>query len=380
MNAQAPATTRRLHSMLDADGTVTIAVAAVVLPPLGEDQVLVRIEAAPINPSDIMILLAGADPATATFAAAGAEPSVIARVSEAAVRASSGRVGTPLALGLEGAGTVIAAGTQAEDLLGKRVAAMTMAGGTFGECCVFTRAECLVLPDGASARDGAGLFSNPLTALAIVETLHLGGQTAMVNTAAASNLGQMLVRICREDGIRLVNIVRRAEHVGLLRAIGAQYVCDASAPSFREDLLQALRETGATIAFDAIGGGTMASDLLFAMETVALERAEVFNPYGSFEAKRVYVYGRLDPGSIEVPPRPYGFVWGIDGWSAPPILSAAGAERAGALLARIAGSLTTTFASHYGGEISLADALRHEPMLQYCAKATGHKFLINPQL
>jgi hypothetical protein len=289
---------------------------------------------------------------------------VIARVSEAAVRASSGRVGTPLALGLEGAGTVIAAGTQAEDLLGKRVAAMTMAGGTFGECCVFTRAECLVLPDGASARDGAGLFSNPLTALAIVETLHLGGQTAMVNTAAASNLGQMLVRICREDGIRLVNIVRRA----------------ASAPSFREDLLQALRETGATIAFDAIGGGTMASDLLFAMETVALERAEVFNPYGSFEAKRVYVYGRLDPGSIEVPPRPYGFVWGIDGWSAPPILSAAGAERAGALLARIAGSLTTTFASHYGGEISLADALRHEPMLQYCAKATGHKFLINPQL
>jgi hypothetical protein len=188
----------------------------------------------------------------------------------------------------------------------------------------------------------------------------------------------MLLRVCQEDGIALVNVVRREAHVDLLNAMGAKHVCNSSLPTFLDDLCAALRETGAMVAFDAIGGGTLASELLFAMETVAVGRAAQFSPFGSAEEKRVYLYGRLDPGPIVIPPRPYGFTWGLDGWSMPPVLARAGPDRSAAMLRRVLDSLTSTFASPFGRVLSLADALTRDAMETYSSISTGQKCLIDP--
>lgn len=380
MNQALPASSLAIRSRLDADGTLAITLESVAVRPPANDEVTIRVEAAPINPADLIPLLAGADPAAARFDGTAARPRVLAQLPAAALGVQAGRIGRSLHVGLEGAGLVIAAGPGAQDLLGKRVAVLSMVEGLYAQHCTVPRHECAPLPDGVSPRQGAGLFCNPLTALAMVETLRQTGEQAMVHTAAASSLGQMLVRICAEDGVPLVNIVRRPEQAGLLRELGARHVCDSSQPAFAEDLHAALLATGATAAFDAVGGGMMAHDLLAAMERAAVERTGNYSPFGSSEAKHVYIYGGLDPSSTRLPRRGYGMTWHVSGWAMPPILTKAGQARTAELMARIASGITGTFASHYAKEISLAEALRPAAMRDYCRLATGRKFLINPQL
>lgn len=380
MSQTLPETSLAVRSRLDADGALVITLESVPVRPPAADEVTIRVEAAPINPADLIPLLAGIDPATAKFGGRAELPQVSAHLPAAALAAQAGRIGRALPVGLEGAGLVIAAGPDAQDLLGQRVAVLSMGEGLYAQHCTVPRHDCAPLPPGITARQGAGLFCNPLTALAMVETLRQTGQTAMVHTAAASSLGQMLVRICAEDGVSLVNIVRRAEQADLLRGLGATHVCDSSLPSFAEDLHAALLATGATVAFDAIGGGTMAHDLLVAMERAAVERTGCYSPFGSTEAKQVHIYGGLDPAPTRLPRRGCGMTWHVSGWAMPPILAKAGPERTAQLMARIVGGITGTFASHYAEEISLAEALGPAAMLDYCRLATGRKFLINPQL
>jgi NADPH2:quinone reductase len=370
----------QIQSTLGIDGTLVIELADIAVTQPEDGQVLVRVEASPINPSDLIPLLAKADPAEARFAGTAECPKVTVRLSSPAFEAAAGRLGRPLAIGLEGAGRVVAAGKNAQALLGRRVAVLSLSSGLFGQYRTVSMTECMPLPDHVTPSQGAGLFCNPLTALAMVETLHQEGYKAMVQTAAASNLGQMVVRICQQDSIPLVNIVRREEQVELLRAIGATHVCNSSAPSFRHDLLGALRSTGAVVAFDAIGGGTMANDLLSRMEAAAAERMPGYSPYGSSEPKRVYIYGLLDPSATVLARKDYGMDWRVEGWSMPPILAKAGPVRATELTQRVVENLTTTFASHYGHEISLSQALQRNVMLGYCRQATGQKYLINPWL
>lgn len=355
---------------------IELATASILQP--GPDQLVVRVEAAPINPSDIIPLLAGCNPADATFEGSADEPRVSIDLPDGALAALAGRVGQPMLVGLEGAGIVVAAGEQAQDLLGKRVAFLSMTMGAFGQYCTVALRDCAPLPEGVSAREGADLFCNPLTVMAMLETLDQIGEKALIHTAAASNLGQMLVKICKEDGVPLVNIVRRKEHVDLLRSLGAEYVCNSSAPSFGEDLARAVAATGATVAFDAIGGGSVASDLLAAMEAGAVGRLPAYSAYGSSEIKRVYIYGLLDPGPTILPRHGYGMLWSVEGWAMPPVLERAGPERAMAITQRVLDNITTIFASDYGHQISLAEALKRDIMVGFCRKATGEKYLIIP--
>jgi NADPH2:quinone reductase len=376
--ASVPDTALQVRSTLGGDGDLVLELAEVAVLPPTDDQVVVRIEAVPINPSDQMLLLAGADAASARFLGTPERPKVIAHLPRAGMKANAGRIAQSLAVGLEGAGSVVAAGKNAQALLGRRVALLSLSAGMFGQYCTVSMDQCLPVPDGVSARECAGLFCNPLTALAIVETLHQTGHTAMVHTAAASNVGQMLVRVCREDGISLVNVVRRHEHAELLKSIGAEHVCVSSAPTFGDDLLAALKSTRAMVGFDAIGGGTMAGELLSTMEAAALERLDGYAPYGSSEPKRVYIYGHLDSSAVSIPKGNYGLMWAVEGWAMPPILEKAGAARAQELTQRIVTNLKTTFASSYGHEISLAQVLHRDVMLGYCRQATAEKYLIIP--
>lgn len=378
MNGSLPSQGLQIFSTVRQDGRVEIELADAAVARPSDDQVVVRVEAAPINPSDMIPLLAGGDPASARFEGTTELLKVTAELPSRAVQAAAGRVGVPLPVGLEGAGTVIDAGKDAQELIGKRVAFLSLAMGSLAQYCTVGMANCMPLPEGVTARQGADLFCNPLTALAMVETLRQTGQTAMIHTAAASNLGQMLVRVCQEDGVPLINVVRRSEQADLLRSLGAEHVCNSSEPTFREDLAAAAAATGATVAFDAIGGGTMASQLLAAMEAAAVKRMPNYSPYGSYEMKQVYIYGLLDPSPTVLPRDGYGMHWSVEGWSMPPILERAGSERAMELTKRVADSITTTFASSYGHEISLAEVLTRDAMAGYCRQATGQKYLVNP--
>jgi hypothetical protein len=280
-------------------------------------------------------------------------------------------------VGNEGAGVVVQAGSSeaAQALLGRTVA--VLGGAMYAQYRCLRVADCMALPDGATAADGASCFVNPLTALGMVETMRMEGHTALVHTAAASNLGQMLNRICLKDGVKLVNIVRSAEQAALLRGIGAVHVCDSTAPNFTDDLTRAVTETGATLAFDAIGGGPLAGQILNAMETAANARAPVYSRYGSSVHKQVYIYGALDLRPTELN-RAFGMMWGVGGWLLTPFLMKIGAEGREALRARVAAELKTTFASHYTQEISLHEALLPEMIMAYSKRATGEKYLINP--
>ena len=371
---------RGLHitSTLTSRGTLELELSEVALAPPAADEILVRIDAAPINPSDLLVLLASADPATARFEGSDERPRVSVPVTSKALRTMARRVGLPLPVGLEGAGVVVATGENKRALLGKSVAVLTLAGGMFAQYKTIRADECLVLPEGITPEEGASLFVNPLTALAIVETARLEGHSALIHTAAASNLGQMLVRICLEDGVPLVNVVRKQEHVSLLRAMGAEYVCNSSLPSFRDDLIAAIEETGASVAFDAIGGGSMAGELLEAMEAAAALRATAYNPYGSYERKHVYLYGHLERSHTHLAHENYGLVWGVSGWLMPPILERVGPERAAALRERVVAQLRTTFASRYTRTITLPEVLHRDAMLAYSRQATGEKYLITP--
>lgn len=343
---------------------------------VGPDQVVVRVEASPINPSDLGMLLAGADVGSAEPTGDGG---LRLRLPDGAVAALAGRVGRPMPVGNEGAGVVVVAGDSeaAQALMGKTVA--VLAGGMYANHRKVSVDQCLVLADGTDPRDGASCFVNPLTALGMIDTMGREGHTALVHTAAASNLGQMLNRICLADGVDLVNIVRRPAQAELLRSQGATEVVDSSSPGFTAELTEALRRTGATIAFDAIGGGELASTILAAMEAAATPTGggAEYSRYGSTTLKQVYIYGGLDRAPTTLT-RTYGMSWAVGGWLLTNFLGAAGPQRAAELRQRVADELTTTFASAYSTELSLDDMLDPERMAAYVRMATGEKALVTP--
>jgi NADPH2:quinone reductase len=367
----------QLRSLVKAGGELELSLAAVPTPAPAADEVVVRVEAAPINPSDIGLLFGVADMSQARTAGSGAGTVTTAPIAERAMKSMAGRIGQSLPVGNEGAGVVIAAGTSAaaQALLGRTVA--MLGGAMYAQFRCLKVEQCLLLPEGATAADGASCFVNPLTALGMVETMRREGHKALVHTAAASNLGQMLQKICLKDGVALVNIVRKAEQAALLKSIGATHVCDQSAPTFLADLTEALADTGATLAFDAIGGGRLAGQILGCMEAALNRSATEYSRYGSTTHKQVYLYGMLDTSPTEIN-RTFGFAWGIGGWLLFPFLQKIGPAAILALKARVAAELKTTFASHYAHEISLADALRPEVIAAYSQRATGAKYLINP--
>ena len=369
-------TSLQLRSLVKSSGELELSLAQVPVPQPGADEVLVRIEAAPINPSDLGLLLGPADIANAKVSGSGADAVVTAPVPQRFMGALKARLDASMPVGNEGAGVVVAAGDspQAKALLGKTVA--ILGGATYAQHRIAKASDVLELPAGATAADGASCFVNPLTALSMTEVMRREGHTALVHTAAASNLGQMLNKICIADGISLVNIVRSAEQAKILQDIGAKYVIDSTAPDFIATLTDAIEETGATLAFDAIGGGKLASQILSAMEVAANRKATEYSRYGSSTYKQVYIYGGLDTGPTELA-RNFGLSWGVNGWLLTPFLMKLGADAA-KLRARVAAELKTTFASHYTAEISLAEVLQPDVIAAYARKATGEKYLINP--
>ena len=367
----------QLRSLIRSDGELELSLASVETPAPAADEVVVRVEAAPINPSDMGLLFGAADLETLQVTGSGARTVATARVPERAMKAMAGRVGQSLPVGTEGAGVVVAAGTApaARALLGKTVA--MLGGAMYAQYRTVKVEQCLPLPPGTTAAEGASCFVNPLTALGMVETMRREGHKALVHTAAASNLGQMLNRICIKDRISLVNIVRKPEQEAILRAAGAAHVCNASSPTFMEDLTQALVATGATIAFDATGGGKLAGQILTGMEAALNRTAKEYSRYGSTTHKQVYLYGSLDTGPTEFN-RNFGMAWGMGGWLLTPFLQRIGADAAQALKQRVATELKTTFASNYSRQISLAEALQADAIADYGKRATGAKVLVNP--
>jgi NADPH2:quinone reductase len=372
-----PKTGLQLLSNLKKSGQLELSLAEVPIAEPKPDEVVVRVEASPINPSDLGLLLAGADMSAARSTGTAARPVVSAEVGLELLRAMAGRLDQALPVGNEGAGVVVGAGSapEAQALLGKTVA--LIGGAMYAQYRVMKAALCLQLPPGTTPAEGASCFVNPLTALGMLGTMRLESHKALVHTAAASNLGQMLVKLCNEDGVSLVNIVRKPEQEALLRGIGAKFVCNMTAPTFREDLTQALVETGATLAFDAIGGGKQAGQILACMEIAANKTAKEYSRYGSTTHKQVYIYGGLDRAPTEFN-RAFGMAWGIGGWLLTPFLQKIGAEAGQKLRERVAREIKTTFASRYTREVSLAEALRLDEIAVYAKQATGEKYLINP--
>lgn len=364
-----------LRSTVSSGARLTLSLEPVALDPPDPDEVIVRVEAAPINPSDLGLLLGPADMATLQLRGTADRPTLTAAIPPARLGAMKARLDQSMPVGNEGAGTVVQAGENVAGLLGRKVG--MIGGAMYAEYRKIAARDCIPLPEGASAADGASMFVNPLTALAMVETLRMEGHKALVHTAAASNLGQMLNRICIADGLLLVNIVRSAAQAAILRDIGAKHIVDSSAPDFRDRLTDAIADTGATLAFDAIGGGKLANTILHAMEAAANRNATEYSRYGSSTFKQVYIYGALDLGPTELD-RGYGFAWGVSGFLLTPFLMKLGTEGTMRLRARVAAELTTTFASHYNDTISLAEALRPEVAAAYAKKATGEKYLIDP--
>jgi len=370
-------TALQLRSLVKKSGELELSLARVPIPEPQPDEVVVRVEASPINPSDLGLLFGAADMSTAKLSGTPAEPVVTARIPEALMKAMAGRLDQSMPVGNEGAGVVVCAGAspEAQALMGKTVA--ILGGAMYQQYRCMKAKQCLPLPAGTRAADGASCFVNPLTSQGMVETMRMEGHKALVHTAAASNLGQMLNRICLEDGIGLVNVVRSAAQAKILKDIGAKHVVDSTAASFQDDLVQALVETGATIAFDAIGGGKLASQILTAMEMAINKSAKEFSRYGSTTHKQVYIYGSLNTGPVELT-RNYGTAWGVGGWLLTPFLQKIGRPGQAPLRERVVKNLKTTFASHYTRTVSLVEALDLKNIATYGKRATGEKFLINP--
>jgi NADPH2:quinone reductase len=369
----------QIRSLIKASGELELFLAPAPARELGANEVLVRVEAAPVNPSDLLMLLGPADMRSAQAAGTPDQPRVTATVPAGALPMVKARLDVPLAVGNEGAGVVVAAGASAaaQALLGRRVAVLAESG-TYAQYCGVSVDQCLPLPEGATAAQGASAFVNPLTVLGMVETMKREGHRALVQTAAASNLGQMLVRVCQKDGIPLVNIVRSQEQAALLQGLGAQYVCNSQSPHFEAELTDALAATGATLGFDAIGGGRLVGQIFSCMETAINRNAKVYSRYGSTTHKQIYIYGGLDNAPTEIV-RNFGVHWGLGGWLMHVNLQKMPPAEVQALKARVAAELTTTFQSHYAGELSLAEVLQLDKIAQYAARATGSKFLVVPQ-
>jgi NADPH:quinone reductase len=377
MNTPTEKTSLQLRSLVKQSGELELSLARVPVPAPKDNEILVQIEASPINPSDIGLLFGAADMSTAKVTDTPEGPVVTARVPEKAMNGMKARVDQSMPVGNEGAGVVIAAGASeaAQKLIGKTVA--VLGGAMYAQHRCVPIEQCLVLPEGTTPMEGASCFVNPLTALGMVETMRREGHKALVHTAAASNLGQMLNRICIKDKVDLVNIVRSQEQVELLKGIGAKYVCDSTAATFMEDLTNALEATGATIAFDAIGGGRLAGQILTCMEAAANRTAKEYSRYGSTTFKQVYIYGGLDMSPTEIV-RNFGMTWSVGGWLLFPFMQKVGPEKVEQLKQRVAAELKTTFASHYTKEVSLREALQLDVIAGYNKRSTGEKYLINP--
>ena len=367
---------RELRSTARDDGTLRLTLDNVTIDAPSADEVIVRVEAAPINPSDLGLLLGPADIASMRVGGSSASPELTFDVAPRRLAAIQSRLGQSLAVGNEGSGTVIAAGDAATAMIGKRVG--MLGGAMYADYRKLRVRDTVVLPDGATAADGASMFVNPLTALGFVETARAEGHTAIVHTAAASNLGQMLQKICLADGVPLVNIVRSTEQADILRKIGATYVLNSRDDDFRQQLVAACTETGATVAFDATGGGSLGSDIVGAMEAAAVARMTEYSRYGSTTFKQLYLYGGLDMSPTTLNRFAFGFSWSVGGWLLTPFLAKAGREVAARLRQRVVDELTTTFASHYTRTISLSEALDPDILRAYERKATGEKYLIDP--
>ena len=377
MTDSSAGTALQLRSLIKSSGELELSLASVPIPEPEPDQVVVRIEASPMNPSDLGLLFGVADLSSAKASGTRERPVITASVPEKAMKGMAGRLDQSMPVGNEGAGVVVKAGANphAQALLGKTVA--ILGGAMHAQYRAIKAKQCLVLPPGTTAAEGASCFVNPLTSLGMVETMRLEGHKALVHTAAASNLGQMLNRICLKDGVGLVNIVRKQAQEDMLRAMGAVHVCNSSAPTFMADLTKALVATGATIAFDAIGGGRLAGQILSGMEAAASQTASEYSRYGSTIHKQVYIYGGLDHGPTEIV-RNFGMTWGMGGWLMFPFLQKIGFDAAQKLRERVVAELKTTFASTYSTEVSLAEALQLDNIAVYSQHATGAKYLVNP--
>lgn len=365
-------TGQQLFTTLAPDGTLTVEVADTAFPAPAGNQVLVRMEAAPINPSDLALLFGAADLENAEYSPGR----VVAKMPEPFASAARARHGQRLPVGNEGAGTVVAAGEgeAARALVGQRVACVP--GHAFSQYAIAEAAMCLPLGD-HSSEQGASSFVNPMTALGFAETARMEGQRAIVHSAAASNLGQMLVRICQEDGLELVNIVRKPEQAEILRGLGAAHIVDSSAPDFMKQLRAAIEATGAYFGFDPIGGGTTVDSCFKAMEQVAAAKMGEYSRYGSNQPKKMYIYGRLDMGPTILTPS-YGFGWTLSGWLLTPFMAKAGMETVVRMRQRVLDGLTTTFASSYKRKVSLEEMLTRDAALDYRAMRTGEKYLVVP--
>jgi NADPH:quinone reductase-like Zn-dependent oxidoreductase len=367
----------QLRSTVRQDGSLELALVSVPVPEPKPEEVIVRMGAAPINPSDQGLLFGGADMTTAKASGTLDQPIVTASIPAAALKAVAGRVGQSLPVGNEGAGVVIRTGSSdaAKALMGKNVS--MIGGAMYSQYRTMKVRDVMELPAGTRPADGASWFVNPLTALGMTETMRRENHKALVHTAAASNLGQMLNKICIKDGIGLVNIVRSKEQADILHKIGAKHVVDSTADSFMDDLTAALVETGATIAFDAIGGGKLAGQILTCMESAANKTAKEYSRYGSNVYKQVYIYGSLDNRPTELS-RAFGLTWGVGGWLLAPFLQKIGPAEIGKLRQRVASELKTTFASHYTQVVSLQETLQLSNIAIYNKRSTGEKFLIDP--
>ena len=373
-----PTQSMQLLSRVNADNTLEIWLDEVTVPDPGPDEVLVKVEATPINPSDLGLLFGPADMSTARVGGSAESPSLVADVPAELMKMVTARVGEAMPVGNEASGTVVAAGSSdmAQALQGKLVG--IIGGAMYTQYRVVNVFQCLELNEGTTSAEGASCFVNPLTSLAMVETMRMENHKALVHTAAASNLGQMLNKICIADGVDLVNIVRKPEQEALLKDLGAKYVVSSSADTFYDDLTDALYETGATLAFDATGGGKLGSNILTCMEAAALKSMTGYNGYGSDVYKQLYIYGGLDR-SATVLTRNFGFSWGVGGFLLTPFLQKVGMQKGLEMRARVAAEIKTTFASNYTKEVSLADVLTLEAASVYGKQATGEKFLIRPQ-
>jgi len=379
MKTEIPNNALQLNSLITAGSELVVSLQPVMMRSPDEDEVLVRVDAAPLNPSDIGLLFGPADMSKVDVEEAGSTVTLKAPVAPAALQAVKGRLDSPQLVGHEGAGVVVAAGRseKSQALLGKLV---SVAGsGLYAQYQMAKASNCIAFPEGTKAEDAASAFVNPLTALGMVQTMRREGHTALVHTAAASNLGQMLNKICQKDGIPLVNVVRNEGQVALLKSLGARYICDSSRSTFAPELTEMIAATGATIAFDAIGGGKLAGQILLAMENAIQQKSSAYSRYGSNVHKQAYIYGGLNPGPVEID-RGVGMAWGAGGWLLFSYLEKIGAEETNKLRERVVAEIGTTFKSSYAESISLRDMLRPEVIAKYYRRSTGEKYLVVPNV
>ena len=366
---------KQIKSKISKEGLLTISLDEVNVPDPGDGEVLIKVQATPINPSDLGLLVGPADVSSLKEVKKGSV--VEMKVPDGLIRSVAARFDQNLPVGNEGSGIVESAGKGAEHLIGKTVG---LAGGAmYSEYRCVPASSCLVMNDGTTAEQAASCFVNPLTALGMVETMRMENHTGLVHTAAASNLGQMLIKICLAEDIPLVNVVRKEEHVDLLKSLGANYVCNSSLDSFMDDLVEALVKSGSTLGFDATGGGKLSSQILTAMEIAANKTATEYSRYGSDKFKQVYIYGGLDRNPTTLT-RSFGFSWGLGGWLLTPFIGRIGPEKFGELRKKVADEIHTTFESKYSNIISLEGALSKESIITYSKQATGKKYLIKPNL